>query len=203
MKKVAVYLAGNIQKDHEKDCKISWTASDRQILQDLCPDIEFTFLNPAIRQDDLSDQKSVIGRDLLQVYLSDFVLIDIREKRGIGVGAEMMWAKVHKIPLIALSPIDSHYRKTKTALLGIEVEGWTHPFVEGLCDVIAHDLSEIAKAIRDNVSARDLSYMKETMVYYYENQFSQDIEMQKLLEADPRLKKKINENLLALLSADA
>lgn len=35
----------------------------------------------------------------------------------LGVGAEMMWAKVHKLPIITLAPKNSHYHISNTTLL--------------------------------------------------------------------------------------
>ena len=45
-------------------------------------------LNPALRTDDLSDEVSVFGRDMTQVFIADLVFIDARHRRGLGVGAE-------------------------------------------------------------------------------------------------------------------
>ncbi|MBS0629166.1 MAG: hypothetical protein JSS30_02945 [Verrucomicrobia bacterium] len=75
------------------------------LLRQLLPDFELSFLNPAFRTDDLSDECSVFGRDMVQVFA------DVRDRRGSGVGAEMMWAKLHEIRVISWSPRNSHYRK--------------------------------------------------------------------------------------------
>jgi len=103
---------------------------------------EVSFLNPAFRSDDLSDQRAVFGRDMTQFFCSDVVFVDARDRRGLGVGAEMMWAKFHKISIVTLAPIDSHYNKSKTTLLGVAVENWVHPFVESLSDAIVENLAD-------------------------------------------------------------
>ncbi|NGX30968.1 MAG: hypothetical protein K940chlam8_00324 [Chlamydiae bacterium] len=105
---------------------------------------EVHFLNPAIRTDDLSDQRSVFGRDMIQVFSADAVLVDARDRRGLGVGAEMMWGKMNRIPVVALAPLGSYYHKQSTSLLGVEVESWIHPFIEGLSDVIVESLEDAA-----------------------------------------------------------
>ena len=105
---IAMYLAGNIEKNHEKESKVFWSEFDREILRDGLAPIQISFLNPALRADDLSDQMAVFGRDMAQVFCSDLVLVDARERRGLGVGAEMMWAKMNTLPVITLSPVDSH-----------------------------------------------------------------------------------------------
>jgi len=86
-KQLAIYLAGNIQKGHEDKSRLVWTQSDLDFLEQTVP-AKLTFLNPALRSDDLSDQRSVFGRDMLQVYSSDLVLVDARERRGLGVGED-------------------------------------------------------------------------------------------------------------------
>src|SRR5690242_19798693 len=96
-KKISIYLAGSIQKGHEY-ADSYWTDDDMTLLKKELHDYDVTFLNPALRTDDLSDQRSVFGRDMLQVYCSNIVFVDARHKRGLGVGAEMMWAKLNSIP---------------------------------------------------------------------------------------------------------
>ena len=100
MEHISIYLAGNIQKDHENKSQIYWTEEDRDFLRNELAPKNISFLNPALRTDDLSDQLSVFGRDMTQVYCSDLVFVDARERRGLGVGAEMMWAKMNRIPLL-------------------------------------------------------------------------------------------------------
>ncbi|GAG99901.1 unnamed protein product, partial [marine sediment metagenome] len=107
------------------------------------------FLNPAIRSDDLSDPKSIFGRDLSQVICSDVVFADVRQRRGLGVGAELMWAKLNSIPVIALSPLESHYRRSRIDLLDVEVEDYVHPFVFNLSDTIVNSAKEEAAAKTD------------------------------------------------------
>src|SRR5579872_2699636 len=102
MRTIAIYLAGSIQKGHETN-DLYWTRSDLETIEEALSDYNVKFLNPALRSDDLSDQQSVFGRDMLQVYCSDVVFVDARDRRGIGVGAEMMWAKMNQIPVLTLA----------------------------------------------------------------------------------------------------
>ena len=127
-KSLSIYLAGNIKKNHENESQIFWSEEDRKILRQKLSPTELIFLNPAFRTDDLSDQKSVFGRDMMQVFCSDIILVDVRERRGLGVGAEMMWAKINKIPVVTLAPQESHYRKSKVNLLDVEVKKLGTPF---------------------------------------------------------------------------
>ena len=91
--KVTLYLAGSIRKGHESVDELFWEEEHMNLLRESFGENEVCFLNPAERTDDLSDQRSVFGRDMLSVFCSDAVMVDGRGRRGLGVGAEMMWAR--------------------------------------------------------------------------------------------------------------
>lgn len=69
--KIAIYLAGSIKKGHESIDDSFWTQGDIAFLQESLGEYEISFLNPAFRIDDLSDQRSVFGRDMVQVFCSN------------------------------------------------------------------------------------------------------------------------------------
>jgi hypothetical protein len=194
MNNLSIYLAGNIQKGHEKESQIFWSQSDRDAIQKKLSSVDILFLNPSIRKDDLSDQMSVFGRDMTQVYLSDLVFVDARERRGLGLGAEMMWAKIHRIPILTLAPMDSHYRKSKVTLLGEDVENWVHPFVDTLSDAIVTDLNEACawmdRFLQGNASIKDLCSIQSTMQRYKDRRFSNDEPMKKLINKSSSMQKK-------------
>ncbi len=193
---IAIYLAGKIQKAHENPNECYWTEEYQDIIRKTLQPHTVFFLNPAIRSDDLSDQKSVFGRDMTQVFSANVVFVDARERRGLGVGAEMMWAKMNGIPLVSLAPVGSHYHKDKTSLLGVEVTSWIHPFVENLSDAIVESVADGAKWIGEMMHS-DLSTIKgpewiqETMQYYMETQFPCDNPMQALQKASVTLKSQL------------
>ncbi len=192
--KISIYLAGSIKKGHERADESYWTDEDMVFLKNNLVEYEISFLNPAFRSDNLSDQRSTFGRDMIQVYSSDVVFVDARDRRGLGVGAEMMWAKIHKIPIITLAPKDSHYNKTEAILLGIPVKNWIHPFVESLSDAIVENLYEGADWIRrfiDNFEAKGIEYIESAMQYYRDTQLPKDVPMKMLLEKNNKLHKRI------------
>lgn len=194
--KISIYLAGSIKKGHEKAGETFWTDEDMLLLKKNLSEFEISFLNPAFRSDNLSDQRSVFGRDMTQVFCSDIVFVDARDKRGLGVGAEMMWAKFHKIPVITLAPKDSHYNKSKTTLLGIAVQDWVHPFVESLSDIVVENLTEGAIWVRKFMSAsapnaKDIEYIRSAMQYYRDSQLPHDEPMKALLIANQELNKRV------------
>lgn len=204
MEHISIYLAGNIQKDHENKSQIYWTEEDRDFLRNELAPKDISFLNPALRTDDLSDQLSVFGRDMTQVYCSDLVFVDARERRGLGVGAEMMWAKMNRIPLLILAPINSHYRKQEVKLLGARVENWVHPFVESLSDRIVANLEQAVVWIDAlmNGKVQDIKgpeFIKIAMQHYKHHQYENDHPMNELATNNGILKARI-EGISSLLS---
>lgn len=195
MREVSVYLAGNIQKGHEKESAVFWTSAEASILQEKAGLCKIVFLNPATRTDDLSDQKSVFGRDMTQVFLADVVLVDVRERRGLGVGAEMMWAKANQRYIISLCPKNSHYHKATCHLLGQTVENWTHPFVESLSDVVVETIEEMGEALAYFVAhqpkSKDLNFVNDCMAYYQEHQLPLDLPMKSLTEQHTSLNERL------------
>lgn len=136
--------------------------------------------------DNLADQCSVFGRDMTQVFCSHVVFVDARDRRGLGVGAEMMWAKIHKIPVVTWAPKDSHYNKTKATILGVEVDHFIHPFVYGLSDKIVDTLPEGAQWIErmlsdPSIEIKGPEHIRGAMEYYQEKQLGVDLPMREIL----------------------
>lgn len=184
-----IYLAGTIRKGKEEENELMWTSNEMALLQEHV-DRKIVFLNPAHRSDDLSDQKSVFGRDLFQVSSSDAILVDARGKRGLGVGAEMMYAHMHRIPVISWLPRETHYFREKLQLLGQEVQGYIHPFVLNLSDYIAHSLEEAAKWINQilvspGFVAKGPETIKECMQHYLTTQLLKDHGMREIVSLHP------------------
>lgn len=171
-----IYLAGKIQKAHEANNERYWSSSHINTLEQLIPGVKL--FNPAHRTDDLSDQKSVFGRDMLQVYNADLILVDARDRRGLGVGAEMLFAKTHSRPVISWAPRGSHYNKEKTELLGVEVNNWVHPFVESLSDAIIERLEDLPEAFANLGEVRGPLWIRACMEHYLETNYPQDVPMQ-------------------------
>lgn len=195
-KKIAIYLAGSIKKEHEKTEDSYWSASDMEFLRAHLAAYEVSFLNPAFRSDNLSDQHSVFGRDMLQVSCSDFVFVDARERRGLGVGAEMMWAKFHKLPIITLAPKNSHYHKSHTNLLNVPLKDWVHPFVESLSDVLVETLYEGARWMDRFMTeafppVKGIEMIHSAMQHYCSTQFPSDAPMRELVTNSPELERRV------------
>lgn len=195
--KIAIYLAGSIKKGHEKSDESFWTDEDMALLKKSLDKYEISFLNPAFRTDDLSDEFSVFGRDMLQVFSSNIVFVDARDRRGLGVGAEMMWAKVNKIPVVTWAPKNSHYNKDQTTILGVPVAKFIHPFVESLSDKVVENLVEGAQWIHSTISnpaveIKGAQYIGSAMQHYKDSQLHHDRPMKELLAASEELKQRMH-----------
>jgi len=194
---IAIYLAGSIKKGHELNHSY-WGDEERELLKASLNQYKISFLNPALRSDNLSDQKSVFGRDMLQVFCSDIVFVDARDRRGLGVGAEMMWAKLNRIPVVTLAPKETHYHKSQTLLLGVPVSDWIHPFVESLSDKIVDNISEGAKWIQkvmtdDSIEIKGIEFIESAMKYYKKQQFETDEPMKELALQNESLNRRIQD----------
>lgn len=195
--KIGIYLAGSIKKGHEKADETYWTEEDMSLIKKTLKKHEVSFLNPAFRTDNLSDQRSVFGRDMVQVFSSHFVFVDARDRRGLGVGAEMMWAKVNRIPVVTWAPKNSHYNKDETTILGVPVKNFIHPFVESLSDQIVETVIDGAKWMDKVISdpkmpIKGVEFIGSAMEYYKNGQLHFDQPMQELLRSNDPLKTRMN-----------
>ena len=191
---ISIYFAGTIAKDHEV-MESMWTQEDFKILQDHLSPHTLNCMNPAHRRDDPNDRQSIFGRDMTQVFLADLIFVDGRHRRGLGVGAEMMWAKFHAKPLLMLIPEETYYRKSHVEVLGDHVAEYLHPFVDALCDQIVSTVEEGAEWIRkwangEVETLRDLTTVYKAMRYYQETQFEQDTPMKEIITSTDEIQKK-------------
>lgn len=193
-----IYLAGTIKKGKEEENELEWTKQEMNLLQECLSPHPVTFLNPSIRSDDLSDQKSVLGRDLFQIYSSDLILVDARAKRGLGVGSEMMFAKMNRIPVVVWLPEESYYHRQKIQFLGQTVKSWIHPFVCHLSDHLAPSL-ELASLwiqeslLKEKVEIKGPESIQEAMLHYLDTQLYRDNGMHEMVSKDTHLISKMNQ----------
>ncbi len=174
---VSMYLAGSIQKGHEKS-ELEWSQKEIEEILKSLPGWKVHLLNPAFRKDSMHDSLSIFGRDMIQVASADILFVDAREKRGLGVGAEMMWARFHKKYIISLAPLGSHYVKAEGEILGTSVSPYIHPFVACLSDVIVENISEgcryIEKYMKGEQSVKSFDEIYHSMQHYLDTQFQND-----------------------------
>lgn len=153
-KPLRIYLSGSIRKgstDSRSDDHF-WSERDEQFIREHAGVPQVELLNPAKTRIRRSDFALNFGCDLYLVSISDIVLVDARREKGIGVGAEMMFAADCGIPIIAWAPPDSHYRRSFVPnVFGEDLHDWTHPFIFGLSDRVVDDLGQAMEQVRAHV----------------------------------------------------
>lgn len=139
-----IYLCGSVKKGNEDDRspKHFWTEDDENTIRENLG-INIALLNPSKTDIDRSDYFLNFGCDLHLVQTSDLIFADLRNERGIGVGAELMYARQAQIPVISWLPHDSHYRRDLSNVFGEDLKGWIHPFAFSLSDYIEESLIDI------------------------------------------------------------
>jgi hypothetical protein len=178
-----VYLCGSIKKGDDDKRSSFWSEEDVSELARATRPRQLIVLNPGDRQDDLSDVRATFGRDLLQVFTADAIIVDARDKRGVGVGAEMLFARTHRIPVVTVAPRNSHYHRTDVTIMGQFVAEWLHPFISELSDTVVESVyaAGIAAASFDNDSAHGPEKLREAMLHYLNTQSQREPEMISLL----------------------
>ena len=139
-----IYLCGGIKKTKD-DKKIVWSEEDKEVIRKVIPRVEF--LDPQ-RVPESYDPMMAFGCDIKDVNDADVIMADLRQKRGIGVGAEMAMAKVWNKPMVSVCPENSHFRRD-IELNGKRAKGWVHPFMACLSDHVAESVHEAAVWVRD------------------------------------------------------
>ncbi|WP_369059089.1 hypothetical protein ABOZ73_15855 [Caulobacter sp. 73W] len=150
-----VYLSGSVKKGSTNSRSSSnfWTEDDEALIVDqLGPDT--VLLNPSKSPIQRNDYFANYGCDLYLIYSSDVVLADLRREKGIGVGAELMFARMCDKPIVSWVPQESHYRRSKVPnVFGEDLENWVHPFAFGLSDALSETLAEACEIIAQRFSA--------------------------------------------------
>lgn len=168
-----VYLCGSIRKgasDSRPD-DYFWTEDDETyIRRNVSFDLDL--LNPAKSKIDRNDVFLNYGCDLSLVQSSSVILADLRREKGIGIGAELMFARFHGIPVVAYLPPHSHYhRELISDIAGQDVTEWIHPFVYGLCDYMEPNLESICNTLNDILpsvpSLRKVAPSTDEAIAYY------------------------------------
>jgi hypothetical protein len=165
--KIKLYLSGGVKKD-DNDRKVCWSEEDRDAIRGvLGGDVDF--LDPQ-GNPERADPFSAFGLDMRDVKEADIVIVDGREKRGIGVGAEMLAAKIWGKPVVAIAPRNGHYRRDLLEHFGQEIENWQHPFVAGLSDAVMETVEEaarwIASFLEKPTSVKDASVLDKAIEYF-------------------------------------
>lgn len=182
---ISVYCSGGIKKGAHDESKVIFGSFEREAIAKALSPVSVVFLRPDDRGDDIGDAFTVFGRDHFQVKLADFCVVDARHRRGIGVGIEMLSAKRFDKPLVSVAPPESHYRRTRLAYLGSEVEDYVHAHLFALSDAIVDSFHGAGEWIAGYLSAptvvKGLSVLDKGIAAYEERQLGHDSPMQHIL----------------------
>lgn len=153
---VNIYLCGSVKKgtSDKRGPEFFWTEEDESVLSD-CFDNAPKLLNPSRSPISRSNFDVNFGCDMFLVANSQGMIVDLRQSKGIGVGAEMMFALHVGIPIVGWTGEVSHYKRDRIYnIQGENLSNWVHPFVSGLCDFHHSNLrtasAELAHRIRQN-----------------------------------------------------
>jgi hypothetical protein len=150
---LTIYCSGGVRKSTDQDTKLCWGDPERAALSDALG-IAVHFVTPDAPMEDLSDLSALFGRDIYGVQIADVVVVDARQKRGLGVGIEMAAAKLYGKPLIAVVPRDSHYRQDDVQIRGGVINEYVHPHIRGLCDEVVGDFEAAGRWLADYLDRR-------------------------------------------------
>ncbi|MCE6997755.1 hypothetical protein LZG04_23560 [Saccharothrix sp. S26] len=145
---ISVYCSGSIAKGEGDERKLCWTDVERKQVQEGAHPLEVVFLNP---DDPITDPTNVLGqfgRDMYQVLLASAVVVDARERRGLGIGVEMAAAAALRTPVIVVAPRNSKYRRDHLEYRGARVSDYVHPHVASLALAVVDDFSQAGEVLR-------------------------------------------------------
>lgn len=184
---VSVYCSGSIIKGKADNGKLCWTSSERSKLVNGANRIHIEFLSPDDPIEGLNESNLVFGRDLCQIKIADVIVVDARERRGIGIGVEMMAARIYGTPLIIVAPKNSYYRMDTLEYRGSRVNNYIHPHLEILADSIVDSFEEAGRQIKSwqdtKLKPKSLETLNHSIHEYETKLLPNDKPMAKFLSA--------------------
>jgi hypothetical protein len=183
---ITVYCSGSIQKGVSDSGKLCWTDVEREAVAKGAAPAIVRFLNPDDPIRDPGDVEASFGRDLYQVQFADAVLVDGRERRGIGIGIEMLASRILGSALVAIVPRNTYYRMDSVTYRGATVSDYVHPHVAALADAVVSTFEEAGAWLRQhhhelNAAKSSIDRMYQGIRAYEERLLPHDEPMLKLM----------------------
>lgn len=144
---VSVYCSGSIIKGPADAKRLCWTDAERQAVADGAAPEVVVFLNPDDPITDPDNTLAQFGRDMYQVRTACAVIVDARERRGLGIGVEMAAAAAFATPVIVVAGRNSKYRSDLLEYRGVTVRDYVHPHVASLSAEIVDDFRAAGRAL--------------------------------------------------------
>jgi len=146
-----VYCSGSIQKGPADNKKLCWSDTERAMVSKGADPVQIDFLNPDDPVADLDDHLALFGRDMFQIQQCDVVIIDARERRGIGIGVELLAGRHFSRAVIGVLPPSSYYRQSNIVYRGGFAKNYVHPHFISLLDAYVDDFTAAGRWIRDEL----------------------------------------------------
>jgi hypothetical protein len=137
-----VYLSCTIRKGPTDMRAPDFFCGEEEVKRLLAPvtSSHVTLLDPAKSGCRRNDMYANYGCDLYMISISNIVVVDARTEKGVGVGAELMYARELGIPVVAVCPPESNYRRSLVEdVCGENLRDWVHPFIYSLSSIIVDD----------------------------------------------------------------
>lgn len=145
---ISIYCSGSIAKGPADKSRLCWTDNERLAVSRGAAPGQVLFLNPDDPIPDPSNTTAQFGRDMFQVWVATAVVVDARERRGLGVGVEMAAAAAMGTPVIAVAPRNTLYRQDSLAYRGVEVVNYIHPHVAVLTAQVVESFEDAGRAVQ-------------------------------------------------------
>ena len=120
--------------------------------------LSLTHLDPLAYEDDREyDPQFVFDKDCWLINQVDCVIVYLSDDISVGGSQEMLIAKYLQKPLIGLAPKEGKFNKSKKEHLGKIIKNYVDPFVYATCDVVCADIQEVASALQNLPSPKNIS----------------------------------------------
>jgi hypothetical protein len=151
----SIYCSGSIMKGASDKGRICWTDTEREQVREGAAPSGIIFLNPDDPITDATNTLGQFGRDMFQVMTATAVVVDARERRGIGIGVEMAAAASLGTPIVVVAPRNTLYRQDSLQYRGTTVHDYVHPHIACLATSIVDDFIEAGKVVAELPTTHD------------------------------------------------
>lgn len=184
---ISIYCSGSIMKGAADEKKLCWSDIERREVAKGASPHEVVFLNPDDPITDPSNTLGQFGRDMYQVMVATAIVVDARERRGIGIGVEMTAAALLGTPIIVVAPRNSKYRADELEYRGVLVHDYVHPHVAALATAVVDDFltaGELLPGLASQKTSTDHvpGWLDEAITEYRDNVLPADLPMLAALE---------------------
>lgn len=162
---VRIYLCGSVKKglrDERPETEFWSPEHELYIANALERKVEL--LNPSKTEISRRDYFVNFGCDIFLVQSADLLFADLRSEKGIGVGAELMFARQTGIPVITWLPPKTHYRRDLIDVFGEDLHDWFHPFAFALSDYIEDTLEAVCNRASSILAGQSQSTIRDKAI---------------------------------------